>query len=62
MSASARRLVEDAAERFAAAGVESPRHDAEALLAFVLDTTRGALLADPVVAEAARTSYAGLVA
>jgi len=33
-------FVDDAARQLAAAGVASPRHDAEALLAFVLGTTR----------------------
>jgi release factor glutamine methyltransferase len=58
---SARLLVRQATERLAAAGVESARHDAESLLAFVLGTSRGGLLADPVVGEAARTTYLGLV-
>lgn len=39
----ARRFVERATAALAAAGVESPRHDAEELLAFALGTTRQAL-------------------
>ncbi|MCV2488758.1 peptide chain release factor N(5)-glutamine methyltransferase [Geodermatophilus sp. YIM 151500] len=39
-----RALLTEAARRLAAAGVESPRVDAELLLAHVLDTTRTALL------------------
>jgi release factor glutamine methyltransferase len=58
---SARLLIRQATERLAAAGVESARHDAESLLAFVLGTTRGGLQADPVVDETARTTYLGLV-
>lgn len=43
MSDDARRFVEHAAARLAAAGVDSPRHDAEELLALALGTTRAAL-------------------
>ncbi len=43
MSHETRSLVEEASGRLAQAGVESPRHDAEAILAFALDTTRAEL-------------------
>ena len=43
MTVHARGFVQRAVEQLAAAGVDSPRHDAEALVAFVLGTTRGAL-------------------
>jgi release factor glutamine methyltransferase len=62
VTGSARRLVAEAAARLQAAGVESPRYDAEELLAFVLDTTRGTLLADPEVDEADAATYAALIA
>ncbi len=45
MTASVRALLFDATERLRAAGVESPRVDAELLLAALLDRPRGALLA-----------------
>jgi release factor glutamine methyltransferase len=38
-----RAFLDEATRRLAASGVRSPRHDAEALLAFVLGTTRAAL-------------------
>jgi release factor glutamine methyltransferase len=50
-----RGLVADAAERLAAAGVASPRVDAELLVAHVLGVPRGRLLlADPPDADEAR--------
>jgi release factor glutamine methyltransferase len=43
VSAETRRLVAESATRLATAGVDSPVHDAETLVAFVLGTTRAAL-------------------
>lgn len=62
MSADSRAFVDRAATRLAAAGVESARHDAEALLAFVLGTTRAALHhQDLPLSDASRTAAWGLV-
>ncbi len=61
MTVTPRPLVTRAAARLAEAGVESPRHDAEALLAHVLGTTRGGLLAGPSVDVAAAERFEELV-
>ncbi len=59
--AEARALVATAADTLRAAGVPSPEHDAAELLAFVLATTRGALvLVDDVGADHER-EFRGLV-
>jgi release factor glutamine methyltransferase len=55
-------LVRDAADRLAAAGVASPRVDAELLLASVLSVPRGRLAALDEVAGAAATAFAEHVA
>jgi release factor glutamine methyltransferase len=58
-----RTLISEAADQLAAAGVASPRHDAEALAAYVLGVPRGRLaLVDPAVFESARATYAAAVA
>ena len=57
-----RRLVSQAVQLLAAAGVASPDHDAAELLAFVLGTTRGGLvLVDDVTGEQ-QSEFAALVA
>jgi release factor glutamine methyltransferase len=61
VTVSARELVRDATERLRSAGVESARHDAEVLLAFVLGTSRGRVLADPAVDDATRDRFGDLV-
>ncbi|HEX4430508.1 MAG TPA: peptide chain release factor N(5)-glutamine methyltransferase [Frankiaceae bacterium] len=58
-----RTLIAEAADQLAAAGVASPRHDAEALAAHVLRVARGRLaLVEPAAFEAARPVYAAAVA
>jgi release factor glutamine methyltransferase len=58
-----RTLITEAAERLAAAGVASPRHDAEALAAHVLGVPRGRLaLIEPAAFESARPAYAAAIA
>lgn len=57
----ARRLLADATRRLAAAGVPTPRVDAELLLADVLGISRGRLLTAGEVQEAAAARYALLV-
>jgi release factor glutamine methyltransferase len=59
---SARLLVGEGRDRLAAAGIDSPEHDAAELLAHVLGTTRPALVtaADPTTEQAA--AYDALVA
>lgn len=58
-----RTLITEAAEQLAAAGVASPRHDAEALAAHVLGVSRGHLaLVSPAAFESARPAYAAAVA
>src|SRR3954452_3524934 len=54
-------LLADAARRLAEAGVESPRVDAELLLAFVLGTSRTGLLTVGEVADDAAARYAALL-
>src|SRR3954469_233794 len=54
-------LLADAARRLAEAGVESPRVDAELLLAFVLGTSRTALLTVDGVPDDAATRFADLL-
>jgi len=56
-----RRDIADAADRLAAAGVDSPRHDAESLAAHVLGIRRGQLAGVDDLA-AAGSAYAELVA
>ncbi len=48
-----RDFLDDATRRLAESGVPSPRHDAEALLAFVLGTTRAALYTRETALDAA---------
>jgi release factor glutamine methyltransferase len=56
-------LITEAADQLAAAGVASPRHDAEALAAHVLGIPRGRLaLAAPADFKAARAAYCTAVA
>jgi len=55
-------LVADAAAALAAAGVPSPRNDAEIILAHVLGTTRGQLVTVGEVGDDAAATFAGLVA
>lgn len=58
-----RTLITEAAERLAAAGVASPRHDAEALAAHVLGVPRGRLaLVEPEALASALPAYASAVA
>ncbi len=58
-----RTPITEAAEQLAAAGVASPRHDAEALAAHVLGVARGRLaLVEPAAFESARPAYAAAVA
>jgi release factor glutamine methyltransferase len=58
-----RSLITEAADQLAAAGVASPRHDAEALAAHVLGVPRGRLaLVEPAEFESARPVYAAAVA
>jgi release factor glutamine methyltransferase len=52
-----RELVAAATERLAAAGVPSPRHDAEILAAHLLGVTRGRLLVQPHLPEAFAGEY-----
>lgn len=56
-----RAVVSAAAERLRHAGVPSPEHDAEALLARVLGTTRAGLVVVEDVAPSALAEYDGLV-
>ena len=58
---SARQLLADAAAQLAAAGVDTPRVDAELLLAHVLGVTRTRLATLDEVAPDAATSYASLI-
>jgi release factor glutamine methyltransferase len=56
-------LLEEASERLRAAGVDSPRLDAELLLAFAAGVTREALFANSIVIDdALRDRYATLIA
>lgn len=55
------RLLRDATDRLAAAGVASPDFDAAELLAHALGTTRGALVRGAVVDPAAASEFEGLV-
>ncbi|WP_375500911.1 peptide chain release factor N(5)-glutamine methyltransferase [uncultured Jatrophihabitans sp.] len=56
MSVAVRALLADATQRLRSAGVDSPRVDAELLLAFVLEVPRGRLVAlDDVPASVAAT-------
>ncbi|MCZ2829585.1 peptide chain release factor N(5)-glutamine methyltransferase [Modestobacter sp. VKM Ac-2986] len=57
----AQALVREAAARLAAAGVESPRVDAELLLAAALGTSRTALLTAGEVGDEAAARFAALV-
>jgi release factor glutamine methyltransferase len=57
-----RQLVARAAERLRAAGVESPDHDAAALLAYVLGIDRAALVLLDQVDDAHHARYDALVA
>lgn len=50
-----------ATDRLAAAGVGSPRVDAELLLAHLLAVPRGRLMLQPALAEAQVADYAGLI-
>ncbi len=52
-----RQVLAGAAARLQQAGVASPRHDAEVLLAHVLGTSRGGLLLLEGVAEDSRAAY-----
>jgi release factor glutamine methyltransferase len=52
-----RELIAGAADRLAAAGVPSPRHDAEALAAHLLGVTRGDLLLQPDPADTFAAEY-----
>jgi release factor glutamine methyltransferase len=56
-----RTLIAEAAARLAAAGVPSPRHDAEVLAAHVLGISRGELSLQPAPDESTAARYAGLV-
>lgn len=58
----ARKLVREAADRLAAAGVASPEHDAAELLAHVLGTTRGRLFLVDAVDDPHHRQYDDLVA
>ncbi len=55
-------LIADAAAQFAAAGVPSPRFDAEELAAHVLRTTRSKLLVSRPLSQAETETFAVLVA
>jgi release factor glutamine methyltransferase len=58
-----RTLITEASDRLAAAGVASPRHDAEALAAYVLGVPRSRLaLVEPADFEPARSAYEVAVA
>ena len=57
-----RRLLAEAHEQLADAGVASPEHDAAELLAFVLGTTRGGLVLCDGVTPEHRSAFADLVA
>lgn len=57
-----RTAVRDAAATLAAAGVASPRHDAEALVAHVLGVERSRLVTAPDLDDAAAAAYRELVA
>lgn len=61
MATTRRGLVADATSRLAVAGVESPAHDAEVLLAHVLGIERGRLAMVEAVADPAAGEYAELV-
>jgi release factor glutamine methyltransferase len=56
-----RALVKRAADQLADAGVASPRHDAEELLAHVLGLSRGGLASVDEVSEEHRRRFVGLV-
>ena len=56
-----RELIAAAADRLAAAGVPSPRHDAETLAAHLLGVARGELLLRPDSADAFADRYGELV-
>lgn len=56
-----RELIAAATERLAAAGVPSPRHDAEALAAHLLGVTRGELPVQPEPADAFAMEYQAAV-
>jgi release factor glutamine methyltransferase len=56
-----RTTIDDAHRRLAAAGVPSPRHDAEELAAFVLGCPRGKLLAAGDLSAGQHTVFAELV-
>jgi release factor glutamine methyltransferase len=58
VSGDTRAFVEAATARLAAAGVASPRHDAESLLAYVLGTSRAALRASAASFDAAAQARA----
>jgi release factor glutamine methyltransferase len=53
-----RDALAEAAERLADAGVDSPHHDAEALLAWVLDVPRAAVTRSAVLGEAPAAAFA----
>jgi release factor glutamine methyltransferase len=62
MATDRRGLVTDATARLRAAGVESPEHDAEVLLAHVLGVDRGRLVLVDEVPTPVAEQYAALVA
>ena len=62
MAVHRRALVRAAAQRLEAAGVASPAHDADELLAHVLGTTRGALVLVEEVGSDAVATYDALIA
>lgn len=55
-------LLRSAADRLAAAGVPSPRHDAEALAGYVLGVPRGALPRREELSNAQAAAFDGLIA
>jgi release factor glutamine methyltransferase len=57
-----RVVLDDAHHRLAAAGVPSPRHDAEALAAYVLGCSRGHVLVAGDMSAGQHTVFRGLVA
>src|SRR5690606_26265160 len=59
---SVRAAIADASDRFAAAGVPSPRHDAEELAAYVLGCRRADMLTILDLAPAEARAYDALVA
>lgn len=61
MSAAVRPLLQDAAERLRAAGVDSPRVDAELLLAALLDRPRSALMTLDSVPDSVAATFTGWV-